>query len=88
MTLAIILTAMICGTAVFLMIILSGDRGRDWPARDLDRALAKFYEARADLLRVEVAERQAVLCREASADRRDKDTRQRRRRATAAREAR
>lgn len=62
MTLAIILTAIICGTVTFVVLTMATTgRYRDYAAQDRDRGLAKLYEARAEQVRVEALHRRAAL---------------------------
>ncbi len=66
----ILITALLCFTAMVLAILLAPGiwPGRDDEARDRDRGLAKLYEARADLMQVESMERRAVIRRRDALD--------------------
>ncbi len=80
MILAIVLTAMICGTIAFVVAVM--------PLISRNNAQAKLISARAGLLRIEKLERQIVLNREAEQAQRNQEARKRRRRAVIAKEAR
>lgn len=80
MSLAIILTTIICGTVVLLALMLGPIIGRDISARDRDRGLAKLYEARASLMFIEELERRAALRIRDAEEQRLREARERRRR--------
>ncbi len=89
--LAIILGISIgCATALLLTIMVAPGlgRGRDMAARDRDSGLAKLYEARAGLMRVEELERRDAIRRADDSEKRIAEARRTRRRAEATAEVR
>lgn len=80
----------ICFTVVLLVVMLAPgiSRGRDAAAYDRDRALAKLFEARADLMHVESMERRDAIRRRDAVDTRLKEVRNKRRRDKVAEEVR